>query len=605
MIAYRKSALSLIFCVQMSISGMQLRSDQLPTATIAQVGAIERDVFLKVAGTQIVLAAKCVAQCGWIQELIAASASLGTEENPLEVPSMTSQDFKFIEKCLKRWDANDVSRLKYELLGNLTISELATFAKNVFFLKIAPLFTCAKEEITKKLKSQEYPQPFFQTLATFDSVGLPSQAVEAIRDDILTEEDCKTLRLLCCDELVNGVTQKYMFNGSNDYVFTCGSTEKKPGIVTLWDVSSGQRVNELVLNKPIIKVLCGLTPDCIMATDKSLIIANLLTLIRTGTAPILKLPFLSKIPGSLWDMTLSPDSSSLAIGIGRVLVIYNLKSKNHYILDNNDAVELAEGSHLAFTPRGLMLIEIRTNGVIRLWSLESLSCVGTLNAHKTLITAYHCNRQGICATVDQEGKLCLWDVSAHGKLIKDWDNLGVGLCFDSFGKRLLLAHKKEGGGAIFDVDKGECVKTLEGKGTNLLAGSYHPDDIRVATITSNQEICLWDTKSGTIIAHLFFPSAPRSVTFSGDGNVLAIHLADFTVRLSHYCDENIERFLKNGLSLQKALLSRLFVNTYAESLTDMQKLRQLSSIVSALDIGHQCIGRFLFQILQKARNNLE
>jgi len=75
---------------------------------------------------------------------------------------------------------------------------------------------------------------------------------------------------------------------------------------------------------------------------------------------------------------------------------------------------------------------------------------------------------------------------------------------------------------MWDVASGNALGTLEGHTGIVWAVAFSPDSQMLASVSNDSTCMVWDWRSGSIIKTLNLPNAISSVTFSPDGQTLAV-----------------------------------------------------------------------------------
>ena len=113
------------------------------------------------------------------------------------------------------------------------------------------------------------------------------------------------------------------------------------------------------------------------------------------------------------------------------------------------------------------------------------------------------------------------------------------LRFSRDGKRLLLAHCGDfsswiGRLEVLDAKTGACLLhvDLKGHGRKLLGGAFSHDGERLATVSEDRTVRVWDTNTGQVVLVLRgHESEVVSAAFSLDGSYLATSSRDGMVKL--------------------------------------------------------------------------
>ena len=195
---------------------------------------------------------------------------------------------------------------------------------------------------------------------------------------------------------------------------------------------------------------------------------------------------------------------------------------------------------VTFSPDGKTLVSGGRDGTILLWDAN------TGKHKKTLIDRGSNNKSGIqsgpimvlefdsdgeiLATGDLNGIIHLWDVSSWKKerTLKGHVNTITSIIFSPDGHSL-ASTSKDGTARLWDVDTGKEKQTLSGYEGTTWYVFFYPNGLPLAGAVnknpmgrSTKIIHLWDLRNGEVKKTLSgHPSRITSISFSGDGNILA------------------------------------------------------------------------------------
>lgn len=546
-------------------------------------------LFLKTSdGKNYSVEADWLSDSEWFKEQLLADPHIGsTATKPLVLP-LNDVEFQVFKKWLKLHKRNDTIKLTFQEIGNLDLSNLSNFIRKMNQLKMTYFASLLKDEIIKKFKEPAFLNEFLKNALVLDKLGLPQEAMNSLGSSVLTDEEVNALRSLLFTELNNqGSVYHVDFNTTSDYLLASGEKGNGKGFCDLWDVQTGAKIQSLEAKKPVKESAFCMTPLLVTASEEESTLWDMLK--KTAVANIAGQGIVAM---PIWGMCLSPHLTLLALGQGENILVKNLKDTNTRTFRSaHEGVDLGQGSHLLFNSDGSVLIEIRSTGIIRFWSVDVGTCITVVEEQKSPITKCCCSRNGILATITASGWLQLWDI-AKGKSIVSRDlaelNYGAPLCFNAAGSHAALASND--GGGIFDIEKGIISQKLENPGCKLIDGCYHPDNKMLAALGSNREIYLY-AKDGKIMIRLELPacSVPH---FSGDGNALAAVYEGGKIRLWHYCNQKMTHYLRNGMNLKQALLVLAILRARkANTALDFLQVAHNKELFALLD--QNLLGRFL------------
>jgi WD40 repeat protein len=202
---------------------------------------------------------------------------------------------------------------------------------------------------------------------------------------------------------------------------------------------------------------------------------------------------------------------------------------------------------IAFSPDGNTLASGANDHTIKLWDVASSRCLKTLEGHESSVSslAYRPNGKTL-ASSSADNTVRLWDLSTGNttELLQGRTNRVRSLAFSPDG--IFLAT----GGIdctvdIWQVDTGECLRSLKGHLKSLVCVAFAPTHFDapeysgehapfplLATGSQDSTIRLWNIESGQCVKTLKGHSyAVWSVAFHPSGNLLVSGSNDSTVKL--------------------------------------------------------------------------
>lgn len=119
--------------------------------------------------------------------------------------------------------------------------------------------------------------------------------------------------------------------------------------------------------------------------------------------------------------------------------------------------------------------------------------------------------------VDTIGKLSVFSTFGQGEVLRS-------LAFSPDGTVLASAggNTEDFNIRVWDVESGSLLQTLEGHSGIIWTVAFSPDGQMLASVSSDGTGKIWDWQSGSLLETLNFTSEVVSVTFSPDGQTLAI-----------------------------------------------------------------------------------
>lgn len=188
---------------------------------------------------------------------------------------------------------------------------------------------------------------------------------------------------------------------------------------------------------------------------------------------------------------------------------------------------------IAHTPRD-GFITGSTDGVLRIWDAQSGAVLRTLTGHNGEITAAVASPDGTqLLSGDSEGELRLWDITS-GDLIAVWSD-GSGTDGGHNRNVLTVAFNADGTQAlsgsvdrqliVWEVASGQALYSLPHDG-RVIAGAFAANDETLYSVTTNDEVTIWDRESG---------EAQAVIAVGIDGESRSVSAVTF--------DANVERML--------------------------------------------------------------
>lgn len=550
----------------------QIASNKLPR--------VQDNVFLKTADSKsFVIAPNRAKICDLIAEELEKNQSTGTVKSPLVIP-VSLEQIKYMDSFLGYVLAGDFIRLEHNELRNRDLIPLADVVKTAWTLRCTPICSLAKSIFIQKLK-EGHLQDFASKATFIDSFEFPKGLQDELSTILLSPENLYYLRSLLLTSLPGKQpAQQLNFNLSGDHILSSGASGNG-GFCDIWNVQAGENFGTIRAASPIVAADFLVTPLLAVLSNDTCILWNVL---NAKTALKIEPQDHEQSAKKFSTMSLSSDHGFLALALGNKIILKDLKHKTVRILSHpEESKDLGRAIHLLFTPDCSTLIEIKNTGIICFWQIKTGSCI-IIEEHQKPILKQHCNKNGVLATVDEEGKLCLWDCAANGKLLHKWDGQQRALCFNNAGDKLAITSDGTEG-TIFDItQKDTGAKKFKAEKGTLVDACYHVDDELLAASTSNNQVCIWNTKDATLLAQLTSDKAIGVLRFSPDGNILATAHEDGKICFWHFCNKDIENYLKTEINFSKGLLLLLIIDAKKNNKAlDFLNSGHLKSLYASLD----------------------
>ena len=211
----------------------------------------------------------------------------------------------------------------------------------------------------------------------------------------------------------------------------------------------------------------------------------------------------------LWvsSVAFSPDGTIAFRSRDEAVVLWDFETGNVATLEERSGREsrTLRPLSLAFSRDGTVLASGASDGIVRLWDVETQTSIATLSGHRLSVSSVAFSRGGILASGSIGGTIKLWDVATR-----------------------------------------DLIATLEGHTSSIRSVSFSPDGNTLASGSRDGTVKLWDVEtenvSFSLFGHTFLPRV-QSVSFSADGKTLASGSGDGTVKLWDVeTGRNIDRF---------------------------------------------------------------
>ncbi len=565
-------------CAQLILctSFLQAMDDKIQISS-AQLSKPKVRLFLKTEdGETFLMRSERAKLLDWITQELEKDQNKGTENNPLIIP-VTDEQIRSMDKFLEYVQDNDFETLRVNELQRRSVLYLADVIKTSWKLNCTPVGNLATKVFIQKVKDKHL-KDFAEQSEFIDSFGFPAEITKSLGSLLLSAEDKSNLRSLLFTPLAEkNVSKQLVFNLSSDYLIAYGATPDNKGFCTIWCVHTGAKVASIMANSPINNGAFLMTPLLATLSEESCALWDVIS-----GDPRLKQD--NSVATKFGTMSVSPDLSILAWSVGADILLKDLKSKiTKTLSQKEECKDLGQSTRLLFTPDSSVLIDLRSTGMIRFWHVRSGMCT-SMEEHKRPIVKFHCSNYNVLTTVDQDATLCSWDCNTN-KLLRRLDNLQRALCFNTQGDKLAFAEGDGTEGSVLDIGKNELsAKKFKINDGIFMDGCFHPGDKVLATSSSNNDICLWDPQQATLLARLKTENPVSLLSFSADGNILASTDASGKICLWHYCNKDIEEYLKES-SLSRGLLLFLIIDAKRKGLSlDFINTPHLKAIYKSLDV---------------------
>ncbi len=192
---------------------------------------------------------------------------------------------------------------------------------------------------------------------------------------------------------------------------------------------------------------------------------------------------------------------------------------------------------VAFNELGTQLVSSGFDTSIKVWDIKSSCCVHTLQAHsRVVVTAIFSPSGAQIISGSQDLTIRIWERANTddwhcSKILQGHQNNLWSIALDSTGKTL-VSSDVSGVLKFWDVESGQCWKTLHSIPKAVRAVAFHPQSNLLASSSENLQIYLWDLDTDRCLSStLAHQMAVWQIAFSPQGELLASCGMDGAVKL--------------------------------------------------------------------------
>jgi WD40 repeat protein len=260
--------------------------------------------------------------------------------------------------------------------------------------------------------------------------------------------------------------------------------------------------------------------------------------------------------GRVWSVAFCPVQTAEPSGNGLILASCSEdRTIKLWDMETGSCLQTLTGHQdwvksVAFSPDGKMLASGSFDHTLKLWDRQTGNCLSTLRGHTSSITMVAFSPNGeqlISSSYDQTLKLwnqktgqCIRTLQGHGNRV--WS-----VAFDATGE-WLASGGDDHAAKLWQVSNGQCTKTIKGHTNAVMAIALNPVRHYLASGHEDQTVRLWDLSAGKCIQTLhghtnrvwsvaFAPPSKNSTAKDNDveNTILASGSGDRTVKLWNWC----------------------------------------------------------------------
>ncbi|NEQ68332.1 MAG: hypothetical protein F6J86_28865 [Symploca sp. SIO1B1] len=242
------------------------------------------------------------------------------------------------------------------------------------------------------------------------------------------------------------------------------------------------------------------------------------------------------------EISFSPDGKVFAtIGEDDTIKLWDMETVQEIRTLQVHRSEVTPDGSMSFSPDGKILAATyfhdNTGQTVKLWDVETGQEIRTLQVHyddySPLSLSFSSN-SNILVTAGGYNLIKLWDVETGQEirtLQKDDDFFTYNVSLSPDGKTLATSREDKTI-KLWDIETGQEIRTLQGHDDSVLSVSFSPDGKTLASGSGDETIKLWNIETGQEIRTLHGHNGwVWSVSFSPDGKTFATGSKDKTVKL--------------------------------------------------------------------------
>ncbi len=229
------------------------------------------------------------------------------------------------------------------------------------------------------------------------------------------------------------------------------------------------------------------------------------------------------LPGG-FGVEISPDGKYLAAdGPNSTAIIWDISSQSKVLTLDGHSDDVY-GVSVHFSQDGKRLVTGSADGTAKVWDLSSGSELLTLVGHTDGVTDSVFNPDGtLLATTSEDNTVRIWDAST-GEELNLFTEPDPGFVeFDPSGALLAvpIAEGADSRVELIDVNTGHVTLTLKGHEDDVLNVTFSKHGSRIATVSSDGTLRIWDTSTGEELMRFGGEAALYTVKFSPEDRLIA------------------------------------------------------------------------------------
>lgn len=189
---------------------------------------------------------------------------------------------------------------------------------------------------------------------------------------------------------------------------------------------------------------------------------------------------------------------------------------------------------IAFSANGLLMATAESDGILRLWRVETGQTVLRWHAHANWINAAAFSPDDrLLASGGTDHVIHLWDATTgiHQRTLMGHTHWVKALAFSHDG-RWLISGSDDRTLRLWDVATGACVQCLQGHTDSVYTIAVHPDGTLLASGSGDRTLRLWNLHTGACLTVLRgHTDGIGCASFNPDGQTLVSVSNDNTIRL--------------------------------------------------------------------------